>query len=63
MSINRLAHIGASVQDAGVYDEAEALTARLMDFGGPYRDSAKSLMREIRTARFAKSGMTGMLGM
>ena len=47
-------------QDTGLYDEAEALTARLMDFGGPYRDAAKGLMREIRTARFAKTGMLGM---
>ena len=52
-----------AAQDIGVYDEAEALTARLMDFGGPHRDAAKGLMREIRTARLAKLGATEILGM
>ena len=47
-------------QDNGVYDEAEALTARLMDFGGPHRDAAKSLMRDIRNARMAKLGVSGL---
>jgi hypothetical protein len=38
----------APCQEAGRLEEAEGYCIRLLDFGGPAKEGAKSLLREIR---------------
>ncbi len=40
----------SAFQDAGDLDKAESYCTRLLDFGGPAKEAAKALLREIRAA-------------
>ena len=46
-------------QDGGHLEEAERYCMRLLDFGGPAKEGAKSLLREIRAVALAPGARAG----
>ncbi|GIM10124.1 hypothetical protein Vretimale_13898 [Volvox reticuliferus] len=55
-AIEALSFLAVHCKDTGRLDEAEELCARLMDVGGPAKERAKALAREIRSLQQFGSG-------
>ncbi|GIL54052.1 hypothetical protein Vafri_9607 [Volvox africanus] len=58
-AIEALSFLAVHCKDTGRLDEAEELCARLMDVGGPAKERAKALAREIRSLQQFGSGAAG----
>jgi len=43
--------LSACVQEIGDFEKAEEYCTRLLDFGGPAKEEAKALLREIRSVQ------------
>jgi hypothetical protein len=52
---------GAWAQDKGLYDAAEAMCMRLMEFGAPAKEKAKALLREIRQFQVRVRGIYSLM--
>jgi hypothetical protein len=43
--------VSMRVQEIGDFEKAEQYCTRLLDFGGPAKEEAKALLREIRSVQ------------
>jgi anaphase-promoting complex subunit 8 len=55
--VEALQFLAQYAKECGRLQEAEKYCTRLLDFGGPAKEAAKALLREIRTAAAGASPM------